>query len=95
MRRSAVVLGPEPCTSSTWCSDISPALSGTSTPSPSGTSTAISWPRVSRLSAAKVSRCSSWFLRWLPGQNFMAPLSTGASAKATQAVMTSLVLSPQ
>ena len=34
-------------------------------------------------------------LEWLPGQNFMAPLSTGASVKATQAVMTSLVLSPQ
>src|SRR5215475_712789 len=51
MRRSSVVLGPEPCTRSTWCSDISPASSATSTPWPSGTSTAISWPRLRRLSA--------------------------------------------
>ncbi len=57
------------------------AFNGTSTPAPSGTSTAISWPRLSRLFSSNVSRCLSCFLRWLPGQNLMAPLSTGGIGK--------------
>src|SRR5690349_10286094 len=57
MRRSSEVLGGEPCTSRTWCSDISPGSRSSRTAFDWSTSTAISWPRVNRLCLANVSRC--------------------------------------
>ena len=60
-------LGGEPCTSRTWCSDISPGRSTSGTASRSSTSTAISWPRVSKLWRSNVSRCGIWSIVWLLG----------------------------
>ena len=54
----------------------------------------ISWPRESRLSGAKVSRCATCSV-CVPGTMRMAPLSIELSEKATHAVSTSGSLSPQ
>ncbi len=78
----------------TWCSDISPGRSTTSTARDSSTSTAISCPRESRLAGAKVSRWGTCSV-WLPGIMRIAPLSTELSVKATHAVSTSGSLRPQ
>ena len=87
-------LGGDPWNMRTWCSDISPGCSTTSTARDSSTSTAISWPRESRLWRAKVSRCATC-PAWVPGIMRMAPLSTELSEKATHAVTTSGSLNPQ
>jgi hypothetical protein len=45
MRRSSELFGGEPCTSRTWCRDISPGSRSSRTHLDWSTSTAISWPR--------------------------------------------------
>ncbi len=95
IRRSSLRFGAEAWAARTWCSEISPGCSGIATASSSFTSTAISWPRVSRFSLARVSRCSIWFQCWLPGITFMHPLSSVAGDSASQAVTTSGLSRPQ
>ena len=94
MRRSWDRLGGELWNMSTWWSDISPAMSTISTARASSTTLATSWPRVRRLWVANVSRWTTCS-RCVPGTIRMAPFSTVASVKATQAVITSGSLSPQ
>ncbi len=72
----------------TWCSDISPGWSTTSTARASSTSTMISCPRESRLPGAKVSRCATCSV-WVPEIMRSAPLVIELSEKATHAVTTS------
>src|SRR6266849_7997687 len=88
MRRSAERLGGDPWNMRTWCSDISPGWSTTSTARASSTSTMISCPRESRLPGAKVSRCATCSV-WVPAIMRIAPLVIELSEKATHAVTTS------
>ena len=55
----------------------------------------ISWPRDSRLSAAKVSRCGTWSSLCVPGITRIAPFAAVLSVNATQAVTTSGGSRPQ
>src|SRR6202044_1061967 len=95
MRLFAEGFGSDPWISRTWCKDISPGFNGNSTALLSSTSTMISWPRLSRLLAAKVSRCGTWSSLCDPGMTRIAPFSWVLSLRATQAVTTSGGSNPQ
>src|SRR6184192_1396499 len=95
MRRSNDGFGAEPCTSRTWCNDISPGRKFSGTDCDSSTSTAISWPRVKRLWRWNVSRCGIWSSLWLAGMTAIAPFAALLRVSATQAVATSGEERPQ